>query len=185
MESVKLETLTVGAGCFWCNEAIFLQLEGVEKVVSGYSGGSVPGVPTYREVSSGRTGHAEAVQVSFNPEVVTYEDLLFIFMTSHDPTVYDTQGTDFGSQYRSVIFYYTDEQKEIAEEMVKQLAPYFKKPITTEISPAQAFHPAEDYHQDYYNQNRNAGYCTAIIEPKLAKLRKMHGEKLKVTTKIK
>lgn len=182
MGTKKLETLTVGAGCFWCIEAIFLQLEGVEKVVSGYSGGLAPGVPTYREVSSGRTGHAEAVQVSFNPEVVSYEDLLFIFMTSHDPTTYNAQGADFGSQYRSVIFYYTDEQKEIAMEMVKQLAPYFKEPITTEISPAQIFHPAEDYHQDYYNQNSSAGYCKAIIEPKLAKLRKMHGEKLKVTS---
>ena len=141
MGTKLLETLTVGAGCFWCIEAIFLQLEGVEKVVLGYSGGLVPGVPTYREVSAGRTGHAEAVKVSFNPEVVSYQELLFIFMTSHDPTTYNVQGADFRSQYRSVIFYHTDTQIKIAQDLLKQLAPYFKKSITTEISPAQIFHP--------------------------------------------
>lgn len=179
MKTKTNEMLTVGGGCFWCIEAVFLQLEGVEKVISGYTGGLVPGVPTYREVSSGRTGHAEVVQVSFNPEIVSYEELLFVFMTSHDPTSYNAQGADFGSQYRSVIFYHTDEQKEIAKEMVKQLAPYFKKPITTEISPAQVFHPAEDYHQDYFSKNSDTAYCKAIIEPKLAKLKKMHADKLK------
>jgi peptide-methionine (S)-S-oxide reductase len=181
MEDRKLETLTVGGGCFWCVEAIFQQIEGVEKVVSGYSGGRVPGTPSYREVSSGRTGHAEVVKVNYNPSVIAYEELLVIFMTSHDPTTLNQQGADVGSQYRSVIYHHNDEQKEIAEEVVKQLAPYFDKPITTKISPAKVFHPAENYHQDYYNQNSSEGYCTAIITPKLAKLRKMHGEKLKVT----
>ncbi len=181
MENRKLETLTVGGGCFWCIEAIFQQIEGVEKVVSGYSGGTVPGTPTYREVSSGRTGHAEVVQVNFNPSILAYEELLFIFMTSHDPTTLNQQGADLGSQYRSVVYYHNDEQKEISEEIIKQLAPHFDKPITTEVNVAEAFHAAEDYHQDYYNQNNSAGYCTAIITPKLAKLRKMHGEKLKVT----
>lgn len=181
MKADKLEILTVGGGCFWCIEAIFQQIEGVEKVVSGYSGGTVPGTPTYREVSSGRTGHAEVVQVSFNPNTIAFEELLVIFMTSHDPTTLNQQGADLGSQYRSVIYYENDEQKEIAEEVVKQLAPYFDNAITTEISAVEKFHQAEYYHQDYYNQNSEAGYCTAMITPKLAKLRKMHGDKLKVT----
>ena len=178
MGTKLLEPLTVGTGCFWCIEAIFLQLEGVEKVVLGYSGGLVPGVPTYREVSAGRTGHAEAVKVSFNPEVVSYQELLFIFMTNHDPTTYNVQGTDFRSQYRSVIFYHTDTQMKIAQDLLKQLAPYFKKSITTEISPAQIFHPAESYHQNYYNQHSGANYGKAVIAPKLAKLRKIHGENI-------
>lgn len=179
METKKVEQLTVGGGCFWCTEAIFQQIKGVEKVISGYSGGTVPGTPTYREVSSGLTGHAEVVKVNYDPSVIAYEDLLFIFMTSHDPTTPNQQGADFGSQYRSVIYYHNDEQKEIAEEIIKQLAPHFDRPITTELSLAGAFFPAEDYHQDYYNQNNNAGYCTAVITPKLAKLRKMHRGKLK------
>ncbi|RZN83366.1 MAG: peptide-methionine (S)-S-oxide reductase [Winogradskyella sp.] len=179
MAKNKTETLTVGAGCFWCLEAVFLQLEGVEKVTSGYSGGIVPGVPTYKEVCSGLTGHAEAVQVNFNPDVVAYEDLLFVFMTSHNPTSDNVKRAGYGSQYRSIIFFHSVEQKEIAKEMVKQLEPYFKEPITTEISLAQIFHPAEKQHQDYYNRNKGASYCKTIIEPKLAKLRKMHGEKLK------
>lgn len=177
----KLETLTVGGGCFWCIEAIFLQIKGVEKVASGYSGGTVPGTPSYREVSSGRTGHAEVVKASYDPSIIAYEELLVIFMTSHDPTTRNKQGGDVGSQYRSVIYYHNDEQKEIAEEVVKQLAPYFDKPITTEISTAELFYQAEDNHQDYYNQNNSEGYCTAVITPKLTKLRKMHGEKLKIT----
>ena len=132
-------------------------------------------------MSSGRTGHAEVVQVSYDSRMITYEELLLIFMTSHDPTTKNQQGADLGSQYRSVIYYHNDEQKEIAEEIVKQLAAYFAKPITTEISPAEVFYQAEEHHQDYYNQNNSAGYCTAVITPKLAKLLQMHGEKLKVT----
>ena len=180
METKKVEQLTVGGGCFWCTEAIFQQIKGVEKVISGYSGGAVPGTPTYREVSSGLTGHAEVVKVIYDPSVIAYKDLLFIFMTSHDPTTPNRQGADFGSQYRSVIYYHNDKQKEIAEKIIKQLAPHFDRPITTELSPVDTFFPAEDYHQDYYNQNSNAGYCTAVITPKLAKLRKLHKEKLKV-----
>lgn len=179
MKTKQIEQMTVGGGCFWCTEAIFQQIKGVENVISGYSGGTVPGTPTYREVSSGRTGHAEVIKVNYDPSVITYEDLLFIFMTSHDPTTLNRQGADFGSQYRSVIYYHNNEQKEVAEKIIKQLAPHFDRPITTELSPADAFFPAEDYHQDYYNQNSNAGYCTAVITPKLAKLRKMHSEKLK------
>ncbi len=187
MENEKLETLIVGGGCFWCIEAIFQRIVGVVEVVSGYSGGTVPGLPTYREVSSGRTGHAEVVKVSYDPSIMSYEELLVIFMTSHDPMTLNQQGADLGSQYRSVIFYQDDEQKEIAEEVVKQLAPYFDKPINTEISPSEVFHKAEGYHQDYYNQNNDEGYCTAIITPKLAKLHKMHGDRLKfkLNTKIK
>lgn len=177
----KLETFIVGGGCFWCIEAIFQQIEGVEKVVSGYAGGDCPGTPTYREVCSGRTGHAEVVKASYDPSIIAYEELLVIFMTSHDPTTLNQQGGDVGSQYRSVIYYENAEQKEIAEEVVKQLEPYFDKTITTEISATEVFHQAEDRHQDYYNQNNSEGYCTAVITPKLAKLRKMHGEKLKVT----
>jgi len=178
MGTKTFQTLVVGVGYFWCVEAVFLQLGGVEEVAFGYSGGLVPGVPTCQEISAGRTGHAQAVQVSFNREVVSYQELLFIFMTSHDPTYYNAQEADFGPQYRSVIFYQTDKQMKIAQDLLKQLAPYFKKPITTEISPAQIFHPAESYHQNYYNQHSGANYGKAVIAPKLAKLRKIHGENI-------
>ena len=141
MKRANLKLLTVGGGCFWCIEAIFQQIQGVEKVVSGYTGGDCPGTPTYREVCSGRTGHAEVIQVSYDANNITYEELLIIFMTSHDPTALNQQGADVGSQYRSVIYYDNEEQKEIAGEVVKQLAPYFDKPIVTEISEAELFHP--------------------------------------------
>ena len=179
MENRKVETLTVGGGCFWCIEAIFQQIKGVEKVISGYTGGTCPGTPTYREVCSGRTGHAEVVQVSYDPNVIAFEELLVIFMTSHDPTTPNQQGGDVGSQYRSAIYFHDEEQKEIAVEVVKQLAPYFDKQIVTEISAAELFHKAEEYHQDYYSQNSSEGYCTVVIMPKLAKLRKAHPNKLK------
>lgn len=178
MNKEKLGVLTVGGGCFWCVEAVFQQIKGVEEVVSGYTGGSVPGKPTYREVSSGLTGCAEVVQVSFNPETISYEELLLIFMTTHDPTTLNQQGADKGTQYRSVIYHHSNEQKEIANQLMIQLKPYFDKPIITEISPVEVFYKAEDYHQNYYNQNANAGYCTAVISPKLAKLRKIHADKL-------
>ena len=182
MTTNKLQTLTVGGGCFWCIEAIFNEVKGVEKVVSGYSGGTVPGTPTYREVSSGRTGHAEVVQVTYDADIVSYEELLVIFMTSHNPTTPNQQGADYGSQYRSVIYYHNEEQQEIANEVIKQLASYFDKPIVTEVSAAEKFHEAEDYHQNYYENNKSAGYCTAFITPKLAKLRKMHAKSLKSVT---
>ncbi len=174
MNNKKLELATVGGGCFWCIEAVLQRVNGVEKIVSGYTGGSAPGKPTYKEVCSGLTGHAEVVQLTYDPEVISYEDLLVIFMTSHDPTTLNRQGGDLGTQYRSVIYYHDDTQKEIAEVVAKEMAPYFENPIVTEISPLETFYEAEDYHQDYYNNNSSQGYCSAIITPKLAKLRKMH-----------
>lgn len=175
----SLETLTVGGGCFWCVEAIFNEVIGVENIISGYTGGNVPGTPTYREVCSGLTGHAEAVQVAFDASVISYEDLLFIFMTSHDPTTSNRKEAVIGSQYRSVIFYHDAYQKEIAEAVIKEITSYFERPITTEISPVVIFHHAEDYHQNYYANNPTASYCNAIIAPKLAKFRKIHASKLK------
>lgn len=172
-----LEMMTIGGGCFWCIEAVFNQIKGVEKVVSGFMGGTVPGVPTYREVCSGLTGHAEVVQVSFNPSVIGYHDLLQIFMTSHDPTTLNGQADDFGTQYRSVIFYHNEKQKQIANLVAKEMAPNYDRPITTEISPVEIFHKAEDAHQNYYANNQTAGYCTAIIVPKLTRLRKLYADK--------
>lgn len=179
MENKNLEQMTVGGGCFWCTEAVFDQVKGVVKVVSGYSGGSVPGIPTYREVCSGLTGHAEVIQVTFNPSVVSFEDLLVIFMTSHDPTTLNRQGADRGTQYRSVIFYHDENQKQIAETVIREMSTYYENPIVTEINPLEKFHPAEDSHQDYYVNNSSQGYCTAVISPKLARLRQMHSDKLK------
>ncbi len=179
MNDKKLETATLGGGCFWCVEAVVQKLKGVEKVVSGYTGGKAPGKPTYREVCSGLTGHAEVVQVSFDPTSITYQDLLRVFMTSHDPTTLNRQGADRGTQYRSVIYYHNETQKEIAKAVVKEMESYYEDPIVTEISAAETFYEAEDYHQDYYRNNSTQGYCSAVITPKLAKLRKMHRDKLK------
>jgi len=179
VKNKKLELATLGGGCFWCVEAIFNEIKGVEKVVSGYSGGNAPGKPTYREVCSGLTGHAEVIQVTFDANIISYEDILVIFMTSHDPTTLNRQGADTGTQYRSVIYYHNDRQKEIAEIVAKEIATYYKNPIVTEISPLTIFYEADDYHQDYYNNNQSQGYCSAVISPKLAKLRKMHSDKLK------
>ncbi len=175
----NLEVMTVGGGCFWCVEAVFNEVKGVEKVVSGYMGGTVPGTPTYREVRSGLTGHAEVVQVSFDPSIINYEDLLVVFMTSHDPTTINKQGGDVGTQYRSVIYYSNAQQKTIAELVVKQMAHYYENPIVTEISLAETFHKAEVNHQQYYANNKSATYCSAVILPKLNKLRNMHADKLK------
>ncbi len=174
-----MQLATFGGGCFWCTEAVFQQIAGVEKVTSGYSGGSVPGKPTYREVCSGLTGHAEVVQITFDPLRVSYRDLLVIFMTTHDPTTLNRQGGDVGTQYRSVIFYHNNEQKEIAERVLKEMQAYFDQPIVTEISPMDIFHNAEDYHQNYYTNNQTQGYCSFVITPKLNKLRKLHADKLK------
>ncbi len=171
--------MTVGGGCFWCTEAVFQQVKGVEKVVSGYTGGTAPGKPTYREICSGLTGHAEVVQVTFDASVISYEELLIIFMTTHDPTTLNKQGADVGTQYRSVIYYHNDIQNKIASAVVKQISPYYDKPIVTEISPLEIFYEAEQEHQDYYNQNQEQGYCNYVITPKLAKLRKLHADKLK------
>lgn len=179
MVDKNLEQMTVGGGCFWCTEAVFNQVKGVEKVVSGYSGGKVPGVPTYREVCSGLTGHAEVIQITFDSKIVSYEDLLIIFMTTHDPTTLNRQGADRGTQYRSVIFYHSEKQKAVAQTVLKEMAPYYENSIVTELSPLDKFYPAEDNHQDYYAKNQSQGYCTAVISPKLVRLREMHSEKLK------
>ena len=174
-----IQLATFGGGCFWCIEAIFNEVKGVEKVISGYTGGNVPGSPTYREVSSGLTGHAEAVKVTFDASIISYEDLLFIFMTCHDPTTSNIKEAYIGSQYRSVIYYHNEHQKEIAKAIVKEMTSYFEGSITTEISSAVNFYVAEDYHQKYFANNQTASYCNAIIAPKLAKFRKMHARKLK------
>lgn len=174
----NLEIATIGGGCFWCTEAVFQKVKGVEKVVSGYAGGNAPGKPTYREICSGLTGHAEVIQITFDADVISYEDLLIIFMTTHDPTTLNRQGADKGTQYRSVIFYHNDHQKEIAEKVIKEVQPYYDDKIVTEISELPIFYEAEDYHQNYYNNNQDAGYCSFVIAPKLVKLRKLHADKL-------
>lgn len=179
MENNKLKLATFGGGCFWCTEAVFLEVNGIEKVVSGYSGGNAPGKPTYREVCSGLTGHAEVIQVSYDPKVISYEDILIIFMTTHDPTQLNRQGADVGTQYRSVIYYHDDTQKQVAETVVKQLASYFDNKIVTEMSPLNVFYEAEEQHQNYYRNNTEQGYCSFVITPKLQKLRKLHADKLK------
>ncbi len=173
------EMATFGGGCFWCIEAVLSELKGIEKIVSGYSGGTAPGKPTYKEVCSGLTGHAEVVQVTFDSNVISYEDLLKIFMTSHDPTTLNKQGGDVGTQYRSVIFYHNDLQQEIALQVIEDMAALYKDPIVTEVSALGIFYDAEDYHQDYYRNNTSQGYCSAVITPKLAKFRKMHADRLK------
>ncbi len=174
------EIATFGNGCFWCTEAVFQRVEGVEKVVSGYTGGSVKN-PTYREVCTGMTGHAEAIQITFDPSKITFVELLEIFWQTHDPTTLNRQGADVGTQYRSAIFYHSDTQKQLATEYKQKLnaSGAFDKPIVTEISPAAVFYIAEDYHQNYYNLNGKAPYCAYVIEPKLEKFEKAFGKKLK------
>ncbi|MCC6834576.1 MAG: peptide-methionine (S)-S-oxide reductase MsrA [Cytophagales bacterium] len=176
----ELETATLGSGCFWCTEAFFLQVKGVESVVSGYSGGKVKN-PTYREVTTGLTGHAEVIQIKFNPTVITYADVLEIFWNTHDPTTLNKQGADEGPQYRSAVFYHTETQKKTAEEYKIQLdkSGVFKKPIVTEITAFKEFYPAEDYHQNYYALNPNQGYCQYVIRPKVEKFKKQYASKLK------
>ena len=179
MTTKNLQLATLGGGCFWCTEAVFQEVKGVEKVVSGYSGGNVPGHPTYREICSGLTGHAEVVQITFDGNVISYEDILLIFMTTHDPTTLNRQGADRGTQYRSVIFYHDEAQKEIAEVAVKEISSYYDSPIVNEIKHLDVFYKAEKEHQDYYKNNQSQGYCSFVITPKLAKLRKLHADKLK------
>lgn len=176
----KTETAIFAGGCFWCTEAFFTELKGVEKVVSGYIGGSKVN-PTYHEVSSGTTGHAEAIQITFDPAQVAYEDLLEIFFATHDPTQLNRQGADVGTQYRSEIFYTSTAQKAAAENFIKLLTDQniYDKPIVTNISKASTFYAAEDYHQDYYAQNKYEPYCMAVISPKLDKLKKNYKSKLK------
>ena len=168
-----------GGGCFWCVEAVVQRLKGVEKVESGYSGGTILGKPTYREVCSGLTGHAEVVRVTFNSEELSFEDLITIFMTSHDPTQLNRQGADYGTQYRSVIFYQNDGQKATAEKVMEKLKDLYENPIVTELTAAPEFHLAEADHQNYYNENTEAGFCQAVISPKISKLRTMYADRLK------
>jgi peptide-methionine (S)-S-oxide reductase len=174
------ELATLAGGCFWCQEAVFLPLRGVEQVVSGYSGGRVPD-PSYEMVCSGMTGHAEAIQVSFDPAVISYREVLEIFFAFHDPTTLNRQGPDQGTQYRSAIFYHSPEQKAEAERVIQELesANTFGGRIVTELAPAGTFYPAEPYHQDYYSQNSDKAYCRATITPKLAKLRLKYADRLK------
>ena len=174
----NLQQATFGGGCFWCTEAVFLEVKGIEKVVSGYSGGNAPGKPTYREICSGLTGHAEVIQVTYNENIISYESILIIFMTTHDPTQLNRQGADVGTQYRSVIYYHNEQQKEIAKTIINALTPVYNKKIVTEISPLSIFYEAEKEHQAYYKNNQNSGYCSFVIDPKLQKLRTMHADKL-------
>ena len=176
----ELQIATLGSGCFWCTEAFFLRLKGVESVVSGYSGGKVKN-PTYREVCTGLTGHAEVVQVKFKPEIISYEEILEVFWNTHDPTTLNRQGNDEGPQYRSVVFFHNEQQKKIAEQYKEQLAKsgVFKNSIVTEITPFTVFYPAEDYHQNYFALNPNQGYCQYIIRPKVEKFNKQYALKLK------
>lgn len=178
--TVKTETATFGTGCFWCTEAIFQQLDGVLKVTSGYSGGQVDN-PTYKQVCEGNTGHAEVIQVIYDSEKIAYDDLLKAFWQSHDPTTLNRQGNDVGTQYRSVIFYHNDEQKNKAEQYKAALdkSKAYNKPIVTEISPFSKFYVAENYHQDYYNNNGAQPYCYYVIKPKLEKFNKVFKDKLK------
>jgi peptide-methionine (S)-S-oxide reductase len=175
-----LQVATFGAGCFWCTEAVFLNVKGVAKVVSGYSNGKVKN-PTYQEVCTGLTGHAEVTQISFDPAVVSFEELLEVFWNTHDPTTLNRQGADEGTQYRSAVFYHNEEQKKIAEAYKKQLeaSKVYKDAIVTEISPLTSFYPAEDYHQNYYALNPNQGYCQYVIRPKVEKFKKQFATKLK------
>lgn len=178
--SDKTETAIFAGGCFWCTEAFFTDLKGVEKVVSGYIGGKTEN-PTYKEVCEGYSGHAEAIRITFNPDEVAYEDLLEIFFATHDPTTLNRQGNDVGTQYRSEIFYTSDAQKAAAENFIKLLTEQniFNKKIVTKVTSASTFYPAEEYHQDYYAQNQNQPYCAAVIKPKLDKLKKNYKSKLK------
>lgn len=175
-----LEVSTLGGGCFWCLEAVFVELQGVEKVVSGYSGGHV-NAPSYRDVCTGRTGHAEVVQIFFDPNIISFRELLNVFFATHDPTTLNRQGADVGTQYRSAIFYHNQDQKETAEALIAELnnAGIWPNPIVTEVTPFDKFYQAEDYHQDYYKYNSSQPYCQVVISPKLAKMRKEFGSKLK------
>jgi peptide-methionine (S)-S-oxide reductase len=177
----RLEVATLGGGCFWCAEAVFSQIRGVEKVEPGYSGGNVEN-PTYEQVSTGTTGHAEVVQVTFDPDVISYEEILRIFFSTHDPTTLNRQGPDVGTQYRSVIFYHDDQQRAIAEQIVKEIAreEVFDAPLVTRVEPLKVFFEAEDYHKDYFKRHPEQPYCTVVIAAKIAKLRDLYLSKLKL-----
>jgi len=176
--SGNTEIATLGGGCFWCVEAIYQDLNGVLKVESGYSGGHIDN-PTYKEVCSGLTGHAEVIQVTFDPAIVSFQDVLRVFFTVHDPTTLNRQGNDSGTQYRSVIYYHSEAQKKVAEAAIIEAKEAWDDPIVTEVSPFEKFYKAEDYHQNYYKDNPNQGYCSFIIAPKVKKFREKFKDKLK------
>lgn len=178
------DTATLAGGCFWCVEAVFQLVDGVEKVESGYCNGSTVN-PTYKEVCSGTTGHAEACRITFNPKVVSYEELLQIFFASHDPTTLNRQGNDVGTQYRSAIFTHSDAQAEIARTYIRQLdsSKTWSSPIVTEVTPAEVFYVAEDYHQNYYNQNGSQPYCAFVVRPKVEKFKKLFNDKMRASEK--
>ncbi len=180
METNTQETATLGAGCFWCVEAVFDDLKGVTDVVSGYSGGHTEN-PTYREVCSETTGHAEVTQIKFDPQEISFADILRVFFAVHDPTTLNRQGNDIGSSYRSAIFYHSDEQKQTAEEIIKEVteAGIYDDPIVTEVTKFDKFYPAEDYHQEYFANNPTQPYCAAVVAPKVAKFRKQFVRRLK------
>jgi peptide-methionine (S)-S-oxide reductase len=180
MADNNLETATLGAGCFWCVEAVFDDLKGVEDVVSGYSGGHTEN-PTYREVCDGNTGHAEVAQIRFDPSAISFKEILQVFFSVHDPTTLNRQGNDVGTQYRSAIFYHNDEQKRVAEEVIGEITKegVYDAPIVTEVVPFDKFWPAENYHQEYFANNPNQPYCQAVVAPKVAKFRKKFVDRLK------
>jgi peptide-methionine (S)-S-oxide reductase len=173
----NLSVATFGGGCFWCIEAVIQRLKGIESLKSGFSGGFIKN-PPYREVCTGRTGHAEVIQVTFDPDIISYHDLIFIFMTSHDPTTLNRQGADVGTQYRSVVLYHNEEQKTIAEQVFEEVKPFYEDPIVTELSKFEVFYNAEEDHQNYYNNNQVARYCQIVIDPKIQKLKKMYAKQL-------
>ena len=174
------QVATLGGGCFWCLEAVYEQLDGVIGVESGYAGGAVPS-PTYQQVCTGRTGHAEVVQITFEPEVITFEELLSVFFTIHDPTTLNRQGADVGTQYRSAIFYHDEKQRTVAEAVIQRIEAeaIWDRSIVTEVAPLEVFYKAEDYHQEYYRRNGGQPYCQAVIAPKVAKFRRQYFEKLR------
>ncbi len=176
----QIEVVTLGGGCFWCTEAVFSEIRGVIKVESGYSGGHNTN-PTYSEVSTGETGHVEVVQVRFDPSIISFREILEIFFSTHDPTTLDRQGPDTGSQYRSVIFYHSDEQKEISEEVIAELSErkIWSSPIVTKVESFRTFYEAEEYHNNYFKKHPEQAYCRLIIDPKIVKLRRKYKEKLK------
>ncbi len=180
METKNLDTATFGGGCFWCVEAVYQQLNGVLSVASGYAGGQRAN-PTYEQVCSGATGHAEVVQIVYDTTKISFDELLQVFWTVHDPTTLNRQGADVGTQYRSVVFYHNDHQKETTQTYIEKLNAEhaFNNPVVTEVSPFTAFYKAEDYHQNYYNENQNQPYCSLVIQPKVEKFKKVFGDKLK------
>jgi peptide-methionine (S)-S-oxide reductase len=180
METKNLDTATFGGGCFWCVEAVYQQLNGVVSVASGYSGGPRAN-PSYEQVCSGATGHAEVIQIVYDATKISFDELLQVFWTVHDPTTLNRQGADVGTQYRSVVFYHNDNQKELTESYIEKLNAEhaFNNPVVTEVSPLTVFYKAEDYHQNYYNDNQNQPYCSFVIQPKVEKFKKVFGDKLK------